>query len=182
MVRPPAAVVLALLLGVGAACGNDTVDGSGASRDQTRTTEGELDTTPAEEMLVARQKRATPDLAVGEARCQTRAELRRGAKFGCSVSVEGLPAPYTVTVTDVDRDAKTAEYEFELTKAIVPNTRAAETVRQAWPDKGAKIDCGAGKVRLAEVGATIECSVNDNDGFHSATVKVVDIEGNLAPA
>ncbi len=183
MVRRATGIVLALVLALvaSAACGNDTV-GTEASRDQTRTTEGELDTTPAKEMLVARQKQATPDLAVGEARCPPRAELRKGAKFGCSVLVEELPAPYTVTVTDVDRGSKTAEYEFELTKAVVPTSKAVETVRQAWPDKSAKVDCGHGKVRLAEVGTTIECSVNDKDGFHSATVRVVDIQGNLAPA
>ena len=180
MARRAAAVILALALGVSVACGNDTVDGTG-SGDGTRTTEGALDTTPAEEMLVARQKRATPDLSVGEARCQTRAELRKGATFGCSVEVEGLPAPYTVTVTDVDRDAKTAEYDFELTKAVVATAKAVEAVRQSWPDKNARVDCGPGKVRLAQVGTTIECSVNDNDGFHSATVRVVDIEGNLEP-
>ncbi len=174
-------VVLALALGASAACGNDTVDAT-ASRDETRTTEGALDTTPAEQLLVARQKQATPDLNVGEARCQTRAELRKGAKFGCSVLVEGLPAPYTVTVTDVDRDAQTAEYEFELTKAVVATAKAVEAVRQSWADKNARVDCGPGKVRLAQVGTTIECSVNDNDGFHSATIRVVDIEGNLAPA
>ena len=174
-------MVLALVLGASAACGNDTVEGT-ASRDETRTTEGALDTTPAREMLVAHQKQATPNLDVGEARCQTRAELRKGATFGCSVSVEGLPAPYTVTVTDVDRGARTAEYEFELTKAVVPTAKAVEVVRQSWADKDAKVDCGPGKVRLAEVGTTIECSVNDKDGFHSATVRVTDIQGNLAPA
>jgi hypothetical protein len=176
-------VLLTLLLGVAAACGNDTVDGTeSASEDETRTTEGALDTTAAEQQLVARQKQATPDLSVGEARCATRAELREGATFGCSVLVEGLPAPYTVTVTDVDRDAKTAEYEFELTKAIVATAKVVAVVKQSWPDQSAQVDCGPGKVRLAEPGTTIECSVNDKDGFHSATARVVDIQGNVARA
>jgi hypothetical protein len=175
------AVLLVLVLAaLVAGCGNDTVDGTETRDDETRTTEGALDTTQAEQQLVARQKQATPDLNVGEARCVTRAELRRGATFGCSVMVEGLPAPYTVTVTDVDRDAKTAEYEFELTKAIVSTAKVRDAVKQSWADQSAQVDCGPGKVRLAEIGTTIECSVNDKDGFHSATVRVVDIQGNLA--
>ncbi|HEV3402137.1 MAG TPA: DUF4333 domain-containing protein [Acidimicrobiales bacterium] len=180
MTRRCVAVLLGLLVVLAAACGNDTVDGTeSGSDDETRTTEGALDTTPAEQQLVARQRQATPDLNVGEARCHTRAELREGATFGCSVQVEGLPAPYTVTVTDVDRDAKTAEYEFELTKAIVSTAKARDAVKQSWPDQSAQVDCGFGKVRLAEIGTTIECSVNDKDGFHSATVRVVDIQGNV---
>jgi hypothetical protein len=177
------AVLLVLVLAaLVAGCGNDTVDGTETRDDETRTTEGALDTTQAEQQLVARQKQATPDLNVGEARCVTRAELRRGATFGCSVMVEGLPAPYTVTVTDVDRDARTAEYEFELTKAIVSTAKVVGVVKQSWPDQSAQVDCGPGKVRLAEPGTTIECSVNDKDGFHSATARVVDIQGNVARA
>ncbi|HEX2274652.1 MAG TPA: DUF4333 domain-containing protein [Acidimicrobiales bacterium] len=179
MTRRAAAVVLGLLVTLAAACGNDTVDGTESS-DETRTTEGALDTTQAEQQLVARQKQATPDLNVGEARCATRAELRKGATFGCSVLVEGLPAPYTVTITDVDRDAKTAEYEFELTKAVVSLAKVLDVVKRTWGDQSARVECGPGKVRLAEVGTTIECSVNDKDGFHSATVRVVDIQGNVA--
>jgi hypothetical protein len=180
MIRRAAVVVLGLVVMLGAACGNDTVDGTQSSDNETRTTEGALDTTQAEQQLVARQRQATPDLSVGEARCHTRAELREGATFGCSVQVEGLPAPYTVTVTDVDRDAKTAEYEFELTKAIISTAKVRDVVKQSWPDQSAQVDCGFGKVRLAEIGTTIECSVNDKDGFHSATVRVVDIQGNVA--
>jgi hypothetical protein len=180
--RRVAAVLLGLSLALGVACGNDTVDGTETERDETRTTEGALDTNPAEQQLVARQKQATPDLNVGEARCVTRAELREGATFGCSVMVEGLPAPYTVTVTDVDRDARTAEYEFELTKAIVATAKVVAVVKQTWPDQSAQVVCGHGKVRLAEVGTTIECSVNDKDGFHSATARVVDIQGNVERA
>lgn len=180
--RRAVGAVLTLLVLLLTACGNDTVDGTESNDDETRTTEGALDTTPAEQQLVALQKRATPDLNVTEARCPARAELRKGAKFGCSVLVEGLPAPYTVTVTDVDRGAKTAEYDFELTKAVVPTARILDAARQAWADKSAQFDCGPGKVRLQAPGSTIECSVNDRDGFHSVTLRVVDIEGKLAPA
>ena len=165
-----------------AACGNDTVDGSEDSSDQTRTTEGALDTTPAKQMLVARQKQATPDLSVGEARCPARAELRKGATFGCSVLVEGLPAPYTVTVTDVNRDAKTAEYRFELTKAVLSTAKLRDAVLQTLSDKSARVDCGPSKARLAAVDATVECSVTDSEGSRSATLRVVDIEGTVAPA
>ena len=177
------AAVLIALLAVLAACGNDTVDGSeGSSDDETRTTEGALDTTPAEQTLVARQKQATPDLSVGEARCPGRVELRNGATFGCSVLVEGLPAPYTVTVTDVDRDAKTADFEFELTRAVLSTAKLRDAVLQTLSDKSAQVDCGPGKARLAAVDAIIECSVTDKEGSRSATLRVVDIEGKVEPA
>ena len=169
------------LLALVTACGNDTVNGSGDSSDGPRTTEGALDTTEAERMLVARQKQANPDLSVGEARCPAHAELRKGATFGCSVLVEGLPAPYTVTVTDVNRSAKTAEYKFQLNRAVLSTAKLNEAMRQSLSDKSAKVDCGPGKARLAAVGATIECSITDGDGSRSGTLRVEDLEGKVTP-
>ena len=177
------AVLFAAVVLLGA-CGNDTVDGSEdtPSGGQTRTTEGALDTAPVKPELVSRQKQLSPDLSVGEVRCPARVELRSGVTFGCSVLVEGLPAPWTITVKDVDRGAKTAEYEYELTKAVLSTAKLNDVAKKS--EKGAEADCGGGsKARLAEVGSTIICTITDSDGLaRSIKLKVDDIRGNVSPA
>jgi hypothetical protein len=174
------AVALTLM----AACGNDTVDsGDDSSSDgQTRTTEGALDTAPVKPELVNRQKQISPDLAVGEARCPARVELNEGVTLGCSVQVEGLPAPWTVTVTDVNKGAKTAEYEYELTKAVLSTARLNAAASRS--EGGLPADCGGGsKARLQEVGTTIVCTITDLNGLaRSILMRVDDVQGNVSPA
>lgn len=170
-----------LLLG---ACGNDTIDADDdtPTGGRPRTTEGALDTSSVKPELVNRQRQISPDLTVGEARCPARVELKKGIEFGCSVLVEGLPAPWTITVEDVDRGAKTAEYSYELTKAVLSTAKLNDVARQS--EKGLQADCGGGsKARLAPVGSTVVCTVTDSNGLaRSILLRVDDVQGKISPA
>jgi len=178
------AVVFCSAVLVLSACGNDTVDGGDdtPSGGKSRTTEGALDTAPVKPELVSRQKKISTDLAVGDARCPARVELRKGITFGCSVMVEGLPAPWTVTVKSVNSGAKTAEYEYELTKAVLSTAKLNDAAKKA--EGGAEADCGGGsKARLVAVGSTIICTLTGSDGLaRSIKLRVDDIQGNVSPA
>ncbi|MFN2609150.1 MAG: DUF4333 domain-containing protein [Acidimicrobiales bacterium] len=162
------------------ACGSG---GSGASSGPSNSRPGDpvLDTSAVKQALVAKQRQATPDLAVTEARCPPTVALRKGVTFGCSVVVEDLPAPYTVTLTSVDTAAKTAQYDLKPTELVLSTAKVLDAAR-AQAKAGDQLDCGTGNARLATVGTIVECAATNAAGSRSITFRVADPTGKLVPA
>jgi hypothetical protein len=93
-VRPR--VVAVCLLVLLAACGGAEERPPAPDRDEL------VGTADVERLLVSTQKRKSPRLRVGTASCPEQVRLANGTTFTCTVRIEGVSAPYSVTLRDVD--------------------------------------------------------------------------------
>jgi hypothetical protein len=110
------ALVLAALL---AACG-------GSEERATAPDQGELvGTADVERLLVTTQKRKSPKLRVGAASCPDQVPLANGTHFTCTVLIEGIKAPYAVTLRDVDAAGTTGRFALAPAKPIIDTSRTS---------------------------------------------------------
>ena len=122
-----------------------------------------------------------PDVRVGGIACPSGVKLTAGRSFECTADMEGAQLPITVTLTHVDKDEYTSS--FKLTKALIDTDRAVEELRSNLPDKvnlelaSATVDCGGPRVRVVEVGGTIECTVSNGNARHVVRVVIEDVAG-----
>ncbi len=88
-----------------------------------------------------------------------------GAVLECTVEVEGVRAPYRVSIPAPGR------IEAVPAKAIIPTAKVVALVRSNLPP-GANlaVDCGSAAVNVVEVGNTFACTISD--GTRTQTVKV----------
>lgn len=165
MRRALAAGALALLV----ACGGD---GSAA-------TGPVVVAADVESLLVQRERQRHPRLKVGDARCPDGVVAKEGASFGCRVDIEGLEAPFEVTLSGVVGQDVT--YDIRPALAIIEVEGVVEFVRSRL-DPGwatATIDCGPAKARLLDVGAVLECTVFDGTATRYVKAVVEDRAGTV---
>jgi uncharacterized metal-binding protein len=141
------------------------------------TTAKAVDTQDVESLLVANQKRASPEFDVGAASCPARVVVTEGTTFQCTVVVEGVVVPYDVTLTDVNGTSKTGGFDIRPAKAILSIPKLVDALGRNAP--GTRIDCGPERVRVYDVGATFDCQAIDAQGAHPITLRVNDIHGNV---
>jgi Domain of unknown function (DUF4333) len=166
-------MVLACLL---AACG-------GAGRQQPAAAPGDrlVGTTEVEKLLVSTQKRKSPLLRVGAARCPERVRLANGETFTCTVEIEGAIAPYEVTLRQVDAARGTGRFALRPAKPIIDVTRVVGLIRGRLRPaaRSATVGCGTAKVRVVEVGATIRCTVSLGGAARKVDAVVKDLDGTV---
>ncbi|MDQ3914405.1 MAG: DUF4333 domain-containing protein [Actinomycetota bacterium] len=143
---------------------------------------GGLDLSEVEANLVAEQEEASPGLEVGGATCPEEVEVEEGTTFECTVEIEGVDAPYTVTLTNVDEDEESVDFNSKPAKPIIDVSLVTEFVRSRLNEqsRGADVDCGDAAVLVTEVGSTIECTVSDERGSETAVLVVKNVEGDVA--
>jgi hypothetical protein len=174
-VRPRlVALALALLL-VPAACGGDAGPPAGAARDEL------VGTADVERLLVSTQRRRSPRLKVGTASCPDQVRLANGTRFTCTVQIEGVKAPYAVTLRDVDAAGTSGRFALEPAKPIIDVTRIVSLIRgRLQPTaRAAIVRCGAVKVRVVEIGGSIGCTVTLDDVVQKVTAVVKDLKGTV---
>ncbi|MGI8685211.1 MAG: hypothetical protein ACR2MO_09015 [Acidimicrobiales bacterium] len=196
MTRRRPAVLAALALAAGGACSGSS-GGPGPPTTLTAgTTAGGFTgpTVPAgavatiETRLADEQRKRFPNLTVGAAACPDGApEGNPGAAVTCTVALEGVAVPFTVTL--LGAAAETAgggdSYEFRSAKpilevdSIVSDIRSqAATQLKVAPERLA-VDCGTAKVHVLEVGGRIECTVNDGRTTRRLAAVVTDDLGSI---
>jgi Domain of unknown function (DUF4333) len=122
-----------------------------------------------------------PDVQVGGIACPSGVKLTVGRTFECTADMEGAQLPITVTLTHVDKEDYTSN--FKLTKALIYTDKVIEELRSNLPVKvnfepaSATVDCGTPRVRVVEVGGTIECTVAKGDARHVVRVVIEDVAG-----
>ena len=163
-----AAAALAVLL---VACG-----GGGDEEPAASTTPKIVDTREVENTLVATQKRATPELDVRDPSCPARVEVSEGATFSCTIAVEGVVVPYQVTLADT---ATRIRYNIRPAKAILLIPKLVEALRAQAPN--ATVDCGTERIKVLDVGATLDCRLADRSTSRTITFRVDDVDGNVSP-
>lgn len=165
------AVVATALVLAGAACGGTP---------SSATTARHINASQVELQLSLRVKERSPNATVGKATCPADVWARTGETFQCTVEVEGQPARYSVTISEILGNQ--AQYDFRPQQAIVDLASVSDFVRSRldahW--RTAQIDCGRAKVRLADVGATIVCTVFDGSATRYVEAKVEDRDGALS--
>ena len=161
---------LALLAG---ACGD-----GGASEEPSQTSDGAVDTQEVESLLVSTQQRASPEFDVRDPSCPARVVVEEGATFQCTVVVEGVVAPFNVTLRQVNTGSRTGQYDIRPAKAILSIPKLVDVLRSRVP--GATVDCGPERVRVLDVGATFQCRVTgEGQPNQTITLKVDDVLGNV---
>jgi hypothetical protein len=169
----PRLLALALLVLL-AACGGG--DGGGPPAD-----DRQVGTAEVERLLVGTQKRKSPRLRVGSARCPDQVRLATGTRFTCTVQIEGVRAPYLVTLRDVDPARATGRFALEPAKPIIDVARVVGLIRgNLQPTaRAATVRCGAAKVRVVEIGASIACTITLGDAVQKVSAVVKDLEGTV---
>jgi len=175
----PLLVALALALGglLAACAGRDTHDQA------QRVPAGEelVKTIEVEQLLVGTQKRRSPRLRVGAARCPDEVRLANGTEFTCTVEIEGTEAPYLVTLRDVDAAKATGRFAVAPAKPIIDVTRIVGLIRgKLQPSaRSATVRCGTAKVRVVEVGGTVPCTIVLGDAVQKVRAVVKDLKGTV---
>jgi Domain of unknown function (DUF4333) len=168
-----ALLLVALVAGCGGASGHPA---AGARPDQL------VGTDEVERLLVATQKRKSPNLKVGRATCPRRVPLANGTRFTCTVRIEGTRAPYTVTLRDVDASRASGRFALAPAKPIIDVSRIVGLIRSKLQPtaRAAKVTCGTAKVRVVEVGASIACTITLGDAVQQVSAVVKDLQGTVA--
>lgn len=192
--RPWAALAASLVVvAVAAGCGSG---GSGDATPTSTSTAGsatsapEPGTTRADEIeqdLVEGQRRNTPDLSVGAASCPDVVPDVPGSAFECTLQVEGVALPYTVTFVASSSELGTgdSQYAFRQAKALVEVAKVAASIRsevagQGRDVTGVTVDCGAAKVHVLDVGQGFECTLSGAGPAQRVRVTVEDDAGRLS--
>ena len=149
--------------------------GGGEADESTRT----IDREQVEILLKQRQTERNPRLAVQSASCPDGIAARVGESFECTVTVEGVQAPFTVTIAEVL--GKRIRYDLRARVAIVDVPHVVDFLRSRlepqW--RSAQIDCGAAKVRLVEVGGAIDCTASNGTRTRAIKAVVEDRDGTI---
>ena len=134
-----------------------------------------------ERLLVSTQQRKSPGLDVGGARCPERVPLRDGSSFRCTVAIEGVPAPYDVTLRGVDAAGDGGRFSLRPAKPIIDVRRVVALIRSRLRPaaRRAAVDCGRARVRVVDVGAAVGCSVRLGAASQRVRAVVTDLRGTV---
>jgi Domain of unknown function (DUF4333) len=120
-----------------------------------------------------------PDLRVGSIACPSKVKLTAGETFQCTADMEGAQLPITVTLTHVDTDKGEYDSSFKLAKPLINTDKAVKELQSNLPVElaNATVDCGTPRVRVLEVGGTVECTVSKGKQRQVVRVVVDDVAG-----
>lgn len=164
-----AAVLLPVLASLGACSGSVSV-GSGSGYD--------ADKVAAQ--VQSAQEKVTPDLDVADATCPDKADMKVGSTIACSVTVEGVVAPYTVTFTSVGDDK--ADFHIAPAKAIMSVDKVVTFLQQQASDQGlgdVDVDCGDAAIIVQDPGTTFSCTLSQGSKSQDVTLLVKDLDGTV---
>lgn len=164
-----AAAIAPVLLALGACSGSVSVGGGG------------YDPADVADQVQKAQQDVTPDLDVADASCPDDSDPEEGASIECTVTIEGVEAPYTVTFTTVtDDDVK---FDIEPAQAIISTEKVVDYLVQQATDQGltdAEADCGEDAVIVQDPDTTFGCTLLFGDGSQDVTLRVKDLDGTVS--
>jgi hypothetical protein len=135
--------------------------------------QGTVDPARISASLTRWMKEQYPNLRVGGVDCPGGIKPVEGAAFECTADIEGARLPVAVTITHVAAD--NYDVSFKRTKALVSTDRAVKELQSKLPVDlaDATVDCGTPRIRVVEVGGTIDCTIA-NGGEQQVVRGVVD--------
>ena len=126
------------------------------------------------------QEKATPDLDVADATCPDD-DPQEGSSIECTVSIDGVEAPYTVTFTTVDDNG--VKFDIAPAKAIVSVTKTVDAISAELEKagySGVDVNCGDASVVVQDPGTTFTCDLAQGGTTSQATVTIKDLDGNIS--
>ncbi|KQW53249.1 hypothetical protein ASC77_02850 [Nocardioides sp. Root1257] len=164
-----AAAIAPVLLALGACSGSVSVGGGG------------YDPADVADQVQKAQQDVTPDLDVSDASCPDDSDPEKGASIECTVTIEGVEAPYTVTFTTVtDDDVK---FDIAPAQAIISTDKVVDYLLQQATDQGladAEADCGDDAVIVQDPDTTFGCTLLFGDDSQDVTLRVKDLDGTVS--
>ena len=136
----------------------------------------ELNRRQVEQFVLDTQRTSTPELKVANPSCPQRLDLVPGASFECTVEVEGVKAPYTVSIPAA------GSIQATPAKAIISTAKGVEFIRANLPPAAASavVSCGSEAVRLVDVGAALSCTISDGAGTQTVKLVAKDTKGAVS--
>ncbi|MEP9365463.1 DUF4333 domain-containing protein [Nocardioides sp. CN2-186] len=165
-----AAALVPVLLSIGA-CSASVSTGS----------DKEYDADKVAGLVQDAQEKATPDLDVSDATCPDDVELKKGATFECTISIEGVEAPYTVTITEVGDTS--ARYSMDPAKAIISVDAAVgflEDQATAQGLDGVTVDCGDAAIIVQDPQTTFPCTLTNGGQTQDVELLIEDLDGTVS--
>jgi uncharacterized RDD family membrane protein YckC len=140
-----------------------------------------IDPATVEDPLGRDLKENNPGLRVGGVACPEGIKTVEGATFQCTAELEGVQAPISVTVTELDARTGTFTTSWKQTKAILVIDQAVTYLKSTLQDQApnATVDCGTAPVRVVEVGGAIECTISEGSDRLVVRGVVQDVDGNV---
>jgi hypothetical protein len=138
-----------------------------------------VDSKELESVLVATQRRSSPDLPVGPASCPAGVPATEAATLECTVSVDGVLVPYAVTIRQTDQPGG-LRYDVRPAKAILQVSKVVEAIQRSASSPTSTVECGPERVRVVDVGGTFDCSLTEGENTRTVRVRVETVEGNVS--
>lgn len=130
------------------------------------------------------QREVSPDLEVENGTCPDEVDIEeKGDTFECTVLIEGIEAPYTVTVDAVTDDD--VELLYEPAKAIVSTELAVQFLTEeaaAQGLEGAVAECGETLVVVQDPGTTFPCTLSIGADVQELEMMIDDLQGTISIA
>lgn len=164
-----AAAIAPALFALGACSGSVSVDSGG------------YDPADVADQVQKAQEKVTPDLDVADATCPDDSDPEEGASIECTVTIEGVDAPYTVTFTTVtDDDVK---FDIDPAQAIISTDKVVDYLVQEATDQGieaAEADCGEVAIIVQDPDTTFGCTLYMGEETQDVVLRVKDLDGTVA--
>jgi uncharacterized RDD family membrane protein YckC len=140
-----------------------------------------IDPAGTEDAIGRDLKEAFPGLRVGSVTCPEGIKTVEGATFQCTAEVEGVQAPFSVTLTEANASTGEVKTNWKPTKAILVIDRAVTYLTSQLQDQApnATVDCGTAPVRVVEVGGAIECIISEGSNRLVVRGVVQDVDGTV---
>jgi len=164
-----AAAIAPVLLALGACSGSVSVGGGG------------YDPADVADQVQQAQQKVTPDLDVSDASCPDDSDPEEGASIDCTVTIEGVEAPYTVTFTSVSDDD--VKFDIAPAQAIISTDKVVDYLVQEATDQGladADADCGEDPVIVQDPDTTFGCTLSFGEESQDVMLRVKDLDGTVA--
>lgn len=127
------------------------------------------------------QEDVTPDLEVSDATCPDDVDLEEGTEFECTISIEGVEAPYTVTITDVGDTS--AHYDIDPARSIISVDKVVEFIQGEAAGQGLEgvtVECGDEAIIVQDPKTTFPCTLTTDGQTQDITMLIKDLDGTVS--
>jgi hypothetical protein len=139
-----------------------------------------------EAKIASVQREAAPGLKVGGVSCPATLAGKKTkvpvGNYSCTITLEGVPAPYTVIVKE-GGSLKGGVFQISPSKAIIDIAKIVSFVKTSLDPAdaaGTKVSCGAAPVVVADPGAPIVCTLTRGKAIEKLEFEIRNVNGLVA--
>lgn len=139
-----------------------------------------------EAKIASVQREAAPGLKVGGVSCPATLAGKKTkvpvGNYSCTITIEGVPAPYTVIVKE-GGSLKGGVFQISPSKAIIDISKIVSFVKTSLDPADAtntKVSCGAAPVVVADPGAPIVCTLTRGKAIEKLEFEIRNVNGLVA--